>query len=58
MNITMLLKSLIAGAGAGYAITGAISFIIPAATATLAVILPILGSIGMVALYVRQEMAG
>lgn len=59
-NIITLMKSLLAGAGAGFAFTGGLSIAIPAMTVTngLALGMAAVGAVCMSGVYIKKKLVG
>ncbi len=59
-NIISLIKTMLAGAGAGFALTGGLSIAIPAITVTnnLALSMAAVGAIALAAVYIKKQLVG
>ncbi|EFE9822644.1 TPA: hypothetical protein JW568_000718 [Escherichia coli] len=60
LNIITLIKSILAGAGTGFAVTGGVSIAIPAITVstTLALTMAAVGAVAFSGLYIKNKMVG
>lgn len=58
LNIITLIKSILAGAGAGFAFTGGVSIVIPAMTVstTLALTMAAVGAFAFSGMYIKKKL--